>query len=769
MAKAWSYGGKRQLLRTRVALRLLAAVTGTHIEHTGPLRSILIPLVATIRLMNDHPEPLAHSTGPTGIPQPLVEHLRNVAHRARALALGDDLGYWLGLWHDLGKFNPGFQRYIRELHAERGPDHSSAGGVLYNLVAPTLGWPAFTGAFCIMGHHGGLPNRVDLEQRLRDKRGDPTVRRSLELASHRISDLLPASAGPGFSTTARLEESALDVRMRFSALVDADWLDTESHFARDRSEIREQPYRSLAELWPLFESDHEQLMSRGSGELGRIRREIYERCLEAADLESGVFRLTVPTGGGKTRSSMGFALRHGLAHGKRRIIYAIPYTSIIEQTTDVFRSIFGADVLEHHSAVEYGLDDRSEDPALLRARLATENWDAPIVITTTVQLFESLFASRPSRCRKLHSIAESVIILDEVQTLPVRLLGPILDCLRQLVERYGVTVVLCSATQPALTDPDSPYLRGLPGAREIVTPSAYFEAMARVHYQIELDQTISWDAMAERVESERQALVVLNTKKDAVRLMGKLSGDATYHLSTLMCGAHRRDVLHRVREALAAGDECRVVSTQVIEAGVDLDFPVVYRALGPLDRIVQVAGRCNREARHETGRVVVFRPEGGDLPPGEYRTATDTASAMLRGDGSRLQGPDLYEAYFRRLYQALPTDRRNVRAMESRLAFQDTARAFRLIEDDTVPVVVPYGPQRVGQILQRIRRIGPSRQRMRALQPYLVNVRRREVDRLLQRGHVEPIGGLELYEWLGGYDSRLGIGATADPESWIIV
>lgn len=719
--------------------------------------------------MGVHPEPLAHSAGVTGVPQPLHEHLRNVAASARSLAGGDDLAYWLGLWHDIGKINPEFQAYLADPVSQRGPDHSSAGGVLYDLIAPGMGWPRFGGALCVMGHHGGLPNRVDLEQRLADKRDDPAIREALRLAHEGIPDLVPAKGAWITQTGPDNRDAPLDVRMRFSALVDADWLDTESHFAPDRSEVRQQRYRSVDQLWGLFEPNQARLMSGSAGRVSELRREIYERCVAAATLEPGVFRLTVPTGGGKTRSSMGFALRHALAHGKRRVIYGIPYTSIIEQTADVFRGIFGEDVIEHHSAVEHSEDDGVQGRARLRARLATENWDAPIIVTTTVQLFESLFANRPARCRKLHNIANSILILDEVQTLPVRLLAPILDCLRELIDRFGTTVVLCTATQPALTDPTSPYLSGLPDAREIVTPSPYFEALERVEYRIELDEAVGWEALGERLRSERQALVVVNTIRDALQLLDHVRGSSTHHLSTLLCGAHRRDVMRRVREALRAGEECRVVSTQVIEAGVDLDFPVVYRAVGPLDRIVQAAGRCNREGLLERGRAVVFLPEGGSVPPGEYRAATDTARTMLAdGDGS-LHDPSLYEAYFRRLYQALPTDARNIRDMESRLAFEDVARAFRLIEDDTVPVVVRYHPERVNSLLERISRYGPARQTIRALQPYMVNVRRRELDRWLEQGRVQSVGELDLYEWLGDYDPLVGIGRASGPETWTIV
>jgi CRISPR-associated endonuclease/helicase Cas3 len=341
-----------------------------------------------------------------------------------------------------------------------------------------------------------------------------------------------------------------------------------------------------------------------------------------------------------------------------RIIVAIPYTSIIEQSVDVYRGIFGADnVLEHHSAV--ASHDDPSDPLSYRevwARLASQNWDAPIVVTTTVQLFESLFANRPSTCRKLHNIARSVVILDEVQTLPPELLTPILDVLQDLVDHYHVSVLLCTATQPALQD--GPYLRGLREVREIIAdPTQYFAALKRVRYELPAPgERWAWDRVATEMQSVDQGLAIVNTKQDALRLLDALDDPAAFHLSTLLCGAHRRDVLREIRRCLEAGEVCRVVSTQVVEAGVDLDFPLVLRALGPLDRIVQAAGRCNREGRLAAGRVVIFVPEEGTLPRGAYDTGAATALSLLSRPGADLHDPLLYRTYFERLYQVIPLD-----------------------------------------------------------------------------------------------------------------
>jgi CRISPR-associated endonuclease/helicase Cas3 len=389
---------------------------------------------------------------------------------------------------------------------------------------------------------------------------------------------------------------------------------------------------------------------------------------------------------------MAFALKHALVHGLDRVIVAIPYTSIIEQTADVYRNIFGeTSVLEHHSAVITGHDGC--DPLSYQdvwSRLASENWDAPIVVTTTVQLFESLFAHRPSACRKLHNIARSVLVLDEVQTLPPQLLTPILDVLQDLVEHYSVSVVLCTATQPALQD--GPYLKGLSNIREIVPdPPRYFAALRRVHYTLPAaDERWDWERVAVEMRNTAQCLAIVNTKPDALQLLDALNDSTALHRSTLLCGAHRRDVLHEIRRRLDIGEPCRLIATQVVEAGVDLDFPLVLRAIGPLDRIVQAAGRCNREGRLASGRVVVFWPAEGKVPPGAYRTGTDTAISLLSRPQVDLHDPTLYRTYFELLYQAVETDVKGIQNLRQALDYPEVAQRFRLIEDDTAAVVVRY-------------------------------------------------------------------------------
>jgi CRISPR-associated endonuclease/helicase Cas3 len=439
----------------------------------------------------------------------------------------------------------------------------------------------------------------------------------------------------------------------------------------------------------------------------------------------------------------------------------------------VYRGIFGDDVVvEHHSAVQPGADDGARPDW---ARLASENWDAPIIVTTTVQFFESLFADRPARCRKLHNIARSVVVLDEVQTLPSHLLAPTLDVLKELVGHYGVTVVLCTATQPALAaSPFDPRFQGFAEIREIADdPASYFAALKRVHYE-HARESWSWGDVAEELRDEPQALVVLNTKRDALRLLDVLGDSRALHLSTLLCGAHRRDVLREVRRRLDTGNPCLLVSTQVVEAGVDLDFPVVLRAMGPLDRIVQAAGRCNREGRRHEGRVIIFEPTGGGMPRGAYRTGAETARSLLQDPDFDFHAPRWYEQYFRLLYQARDLDEERIQQLRAGFDYPEVAKRFRLIDDDTVPVIVRYrGPDgldaRVDRLLRSVLTMDQIPQAVfRRLQPYMVQIWRREVAAYERAGRLAAIRP-GLWEWLGGYDSIRGVTDTPpDPDTLVV-
>jgi CRISPR-associated endonuclease/helicase Cas3 len=691
-------------------------------------------------------------TGPWLI-HSLDDHLRGVAALAESFAAAFGAGDWAklaGLWHDLGKYRPAFQRYIRgasgyDAHIEAAGkvDHSTAGALYADKRMKGLGRIL---AYLIAGHHAGLPDWQSAESP-----ASSLVHRLQQanlltdaLAQSPPTDILDAplpTSNPG------QRDYALWIRLLFSCLVDADFLDTEQFMAPDQAGLRGR-YLPLAELEPRFEAHMAALTARADDTpVNRMRAAVLERCQNAAEQIPGLFSLTVPTGGGKTLASLAFALRHAQRHGKRRIFYVIPYTSIIEQTAGVFRGVFGEDaVLEHHS----NLDSDRETP---RSRLACENWDASLIVTTNVQFFESLFAARPSRTRKLHNILDSVVILDEAQLLPPDFLTPILGAIRELNRYYGVSFVLCTATQPALASRrsfDFPF-DGLDDVREIIGDAA---AVRELHGQLrrvevalpeDLHAPMSWEALAAELAAHPRALCIVDRRDDA-RLLHGLLPAGTVHLSGLMCGQHRSDVIEDIKRRLKDADTpLRVVSTQLVEAGVDLDFPVVYRALAGLDSIAQAAGRCNREGRcFNLGRVVVFVPLT-QPPVGHLRQARDAGGQVLQRRPPDPLAPELFAEYFQSLYWRKGTeglDCKNIMALlknNQRLefSFRTAAERFQLIPETQAPVIVRYGDSE--RLLARLVPSGDDldRKTLRQLQRYVVSIPRRIHQRLLADGAIE--------------------------------
>jgi CRISPR-associated endonuclease/helicase Cas3 len=716
---------------------------------------------------------IGHTKNADGVRHDLVVHLRAVADLASqfsAALAAPAAGRYLGLWHDVGKFHPLFQDYL--LHAEAGDmgrsgrvDHKAAGA---KLARDSLGAPF---SMVIAGHHGGLPSRSEWEAWLRDRLATGQPDEALELARRAMEDLDPRNR---ISLPASVEgaKSPLDVelflRLMFSALVDADSLDTERHFSTDHPDLRGRPV-SLDELWPAYEQSQRRLLNSGrEGVVTTQRRIVYEAALAAAGQPAGLFRLTVPTGGGKTRSGLGFALRHALANGQSRIIVALPFLTITDQTTDVFRSIFDTDgreghVLEDHSGVVRE-DDEDVNVAAVRARLAAENWDAPIVVTTTVQLFESLFANTRSRCRKLHRLANSVIVLDEAQALPAGMLRPILDALRDLAVNFNTSVVVSTATQPSFQE--IPEFARVPATEIVPDVRDLFATLRRASYRWELSTPAPWSAVAERIRAERQVLAIVNTKRDAKTLLNELRDPDALHLSTALCGAHRRAVLAEVRRRLSRGQPCRLVSTQVVEAGVDIDFPVVYRAVAPLGSVIQAAGRCNREGTLATGQVIVFDPEGGGLPGGvDYRVGTDQTRALVRSlgaDAVDVDDPALATAFFRAVYQLVDTDRTQVQVARAILDYPEVARRFQMIEP-SASVVVAYPGDTTGTADRLASRLkdprSNARRTLRALQPYLVSMPYHAFDRYSSDGLIEQLMP-GVGRWLGRYDPVRGLSDT---------
>ena len=713
----------------------------------------------------------AHSKNDQGKRHSLSVHLKAVAQTARtfAKALGPEaaeLAYLLGYFHDLGKATKSFQDYLKAREegkpAAKTP-HAIWGALLFCRwiercdlpeLFPKLSLP-------ILGHHVGLKDPGIAATDYRSAWNDPALQEVAYFLQQENLKLYPPRP-PALKGT----DLELFLRLLFSALVDADHLDTEAHFDPESAKLRS-ARPSLETLWKSFETNQTALLAQASDTpVNRIRREIYHAALKAADLPRGFFRLTVPTGGGKTRTGLAFALKHALKHGLRRVVVAIPYTSIIDQTASIYREILGAEaVLEHHSALKVP-DDEDQDPTKVKLRLASENWDHPLIVTTTVQLFESLFANNPSRARKLHNLARSVILIDEVQTLPPELLHPTLDALRQLTEHYQATVIFSTATQPAFELAERVPEFANVKIREIVPDfPRHFSALKRVRYEYR-KTPMTWREVADEIRTKSQVMVVLNTRQDALSLLNAFGDDpAALHLSTLLCGAHRREVLNEVKTRLREGSPVRLISTQVVEAGVDLDFPEVWRAVGPLDRIVQAAGRCNREGLLPgQGRVVIFNPAEGKTPSGAYRSGLGEAQVLLERFGAdALHTPEIFEEYFARLFNVVDLDKKGIQELRANLNYPEVAARYRLIEDDTVPVVVPYedGPRRLAEFLAR-----PSRGAWQRLQPYVVNLYRHNVRK---KSHCLVQVGENLYRWTCKYDRIRGLSEVfADPADLVV-
>ncbi len=716
----------------------------------------------------------AHSRNVANRRHGLVDHLRSTAACARRFAEpfgAADLAEALGLLHDAGKADCLWQE---KLLAVEGTDRP-VGGDHKSLGARMLLGSAGPAAMAILGHHGGLGSFRDLDELAR--RGpegrEPATTRSI------LAQLPEAGAivdGPPLLPATWNTELALEMglRLTFSALVDADHLDTAAHFAGfDAPQVA--PPTDMSELVARFETRRAaQLAVRRPSPVDALRTQLYRAAVDAAAGPPGLYRLPAPTGSGKTMTAAAFALHHAARHGQSRVIVAVPFVTITEQNAGVYRDLLGADVvLEHHSGVE--LERR-------RSKLGAENWDAPFVVTTTVQLFDSLFGRKPARSRKLHRLANAVIVLDEVQALPVALLVPILDGLRLLAEQFGTTVLLASATQPAFQHLDV-------WRRQCITdivenPAVVYEQLRRVRYEWWLDPRPTPAEVADRVATERQALVVVNTVRDAremFRLLVEKAGNTVRHLSTRMCPAHRRAVLEDVRARLTADEPVLLVSTQLIEAGVDVDFPAVYRALAPADSLQQAAGRANREGRRaEPGRVVVFDAADAGAPT-SYRVPVGQTSIVF-GPG-RADPDDLsaLEGYYRRVYEALGTDRgeraTTIQHNRTKLDFaavadgprieagESLARnrllAFRMLDDETVPVVVTEytGSAEASGLLNELRRTeGSRRDIFRALQPFTVALPHRLVTQPDVAALCRPVlDGSDLLEWRGKYDQQCGI------------
>lgn len=658
-------------------------------------------------------EYLAHIDGDRA--QSIKDHLQGTADLAEEFAAKfgkADWGYCCGLLHDIGKYSAEFQKKIKG-NLDIRVDHSTAGA----KVCENLDGCYWLLTYCIAGHHAGIPDLgrkglpSSLLERLNKRLCDYSAfEKEIEIPQITTA---PVAMEPNFAVS-------VFIRMLYSCLVDADFLDTERFMSngtvqRDSGECMEVLLDKLKDRISKW------LVNRDDITVNGRRSEILRNCLEQGKAPKGLFQLTVPTGGGKTVASLAFALQHAVEHHMDRVIYVIPYTSIIEQNAQVFREILGNEnVLENHSNVDYEI---SED--FKPMQLAAENWDKPVVVTTNVQFFESLYANKSSKCRKLHNIVNSVIIFDEAQMLPPNYLKPCMAMIEELLQQYGTSVVLCTATQPALQQflPEKYVARELCPRRE-----EQFRFFERVTYQ-NID-TVTEEEMAEKLQQEWHALCIVNTRKRAQRLYERLQGEGVYHLSTTMYPAHRRRVLAEIGKRLddKKGKKCIVISTSLVEAGVDLDFTSVYRELAGVDSIIQAAGRCNRngERGKEESIVRIFQWEDKEQMS-EQRHQIDTTQKLL-ARGKDITALESITEYFWELYHIKGESLDMKKILEKfdggDYQFATVAKDFKLIEENTVTVYIDQEPE-AKALLQEIRQQGLTKSRMRKAGQYCVSIRKK--------------------------------------------
>lgn len=704
---------------------------------------------------------IAHKSPDGKRAQSILDHLGGTAKLAQefASAFGcGDYGRCHGILHDIGKYSAGFQKRIQEGGGK--VDHSTAGAQLVWSLAETIN--ARMAAYCVAGHHAGLPDGGSAADDEVESTLSARLNRSVEdyQAFREEIDpniLLPTQEPPLHILGKAGFTISFLTRMLYSCLVDADFLDTEA-FMSDGSVVRE-PGEGIPALYEKLEEKLKEL-KHPTNELNRMRCKILERCLQMAEAERGLFTLTVPTGGGKTLSSLAFALKHAKRHGMRRVIYVIPYTSIIEQTAAIFRDIVGdGNLLEHHYNFQYDFKNDEMDPR----RLAAENWDKPLIVTTNVQFFESLFANKSSRCRKLHNIAGSVIIFDEAQMLPREYLIPCVRAISELVQNYGCSAVLCTATQPALQDLFPQEIRATEIMEDVPSLYAFFKRT-----EIRTIGPLSNEALVERLDAHGQVLCIVNKKEHAHVLYQALRDENTFCLTKLMYPLHRTATLSKIKERLKNGLPCRVIATSLVEAGVDFDFPTVYRAEAGLDSEIQAAGRCNREGKRpaEDSIVYIFQPEETyQNNRSDFKTPRDVAHSVAQ-DYPDIASPEAIHAFFLKLYKVSGNkldSKEIVRRLEEGAGntflfpFETVAKEFHLIDEQTKTILIP-SEEKAKDFAKRLRRGERSQKLLRAIGPYCVSVDENHYQALIRTSALEVLDDeIAILADLSLYDKKTGL------------
>ena len=676
-----------------------------------------------------------------GRKQSVKDHLTNTANMAAGFAQAfgaEKLAFQCGLYHDIGKYSSEFQDYINGGSCKR-VDHSTAGAI---LMAENRG--RLAQAFCIAGHHAGLPDHGSPADKAIASTLYGRLKRKIPAYENYLQEIEKPLDVPAPEISIKDKFSfMLFIRMLFSSLVDADYLDAE-RFEKNGINLRD----GFEDMNVIADRFLERLANKdfdsGSNEINQERKEILQRCLSLGSGKQGLYTLTVPTGGGKTCSSTAFAMRHCQAHHLRRIIYVIPYTSVIDQTSSVLRELVNHDdvdnVIEHHSAIDYN----DEDESMSKARLATENWDAPIIVTTNVQFFESLFACRASRCRKLHNISQSVIIFDEAQMIPIAFIKPIIKAIAELTKNYGCTCLLTSATQPPWKDMFSQYQAD---CQEISTgiPLLY-KAFERTSQ--EFIGEVTGKEVADRLSAYERVVCIVTTKRKAKEIFEELpKDDGNFYLSTNLCSVHRKRIIREIRERLRNKKPCRVVSTSVISVGVDLDFPVGFVEVTALDSILQASGRVNRggEECKEDSMVYIF-----SMP---YKSSfmkqeRDTTEYLIKTREKDIFSPEAIEEYYKLLFylRGNNLDTYNIGGLSERLAFREISEKFKLINEPTTSIVIPHS-DKLDIALAQLRHKTRSRRLLRMIAPYIVNVRNQNSkNHLSDFDRLRSVGALEILD-----------------------
>ncbi|MEF9990090.1 MAG: CRISPR-associated helicase Cas3' [Christensenellaceae bacterium] len=692
--------------------------------------------------------------------QLLQVHLLNVAQYCASRACffgGENLASAMGLLHDLGKYNEKFQQRIRGKAIKY--NHMCEGACVLQEIDPI----ANICAMVVACHHGGLKNRGNVASKADNsyfaKMNDYERKHLESIAQVPMPTAIVPKQFQNYKHMGFL--MSMYVRMQYSVLIDSDWTDTQEFCSGIKIDRK---YATINELW---ETAQKNLPKNDGSKINTIRAEVLKQCISSAKKPQGLFTLTVPTGGGKTLSSLHFALNHAKEHGLRRIIYVIPFTSIIEQNAKVLSDIFGKEnVLEHHTHVIMdGLSEEEQE----KLRFASETWDIPIIVTTNVQFFESLYAVKSSKLRKIHNISSSVVIFDEAQTIPREYLSPCLYAVSELIANYKVSAVLCSATQPEI---ERFQYKGLKAAPIIEDANALFESLKRTEYELIGEQTN--EQLIQLVACQKNALVVLNSRKHAYTLYQKSSqSESVFHLSTLMTPLHRSAVIKEIKERLENGKETIVFSTQLIEAGVNIDFSCVFRSLAGIDSIIQAGGRANREGRQKSGKVYVFKPNPQETnTPKAIQPMISIAEQVIRVNKEHAFDLEGIHQYFDLLYDYAQNggmlDKENILSEfervgnEFKLNFADAAKKFKFIKEDTYQIIVQTD-KNCEKLVKEIKDNTFTKDTLRKLQQYCVSVYKNEFEKM-ESDHVLEKLSIDSFVLnnLNYYDKKTGLKIFTD-------